>query len=180
MHSPFSFWNSLKFLIAVRGHYTSYKRNYPESSGNSLYEAYGRSEGHLRSREGIKLHGRLYLRSRFEGSLLSNLLEKRHCQHLPSMVQWNSGKHSWQEWRPPLFCTRKGIHKRGGGVNDSVEEMRKIRDFLRDSGGAERVELLPYHDMGRNKCNALGIDFHPFSVPEEDKLRELQAVFSPE
>ena len=67
-----------------------------------------------------------------------------------------------------------------GGVNDSVEEMRKIRDFLRDSGGAERVELLPYHDMGRNKCNALGIDFHPFSVPEEDKLRELQAVFSPE
>ena len=89
MHSPFSFWNSLKFLIALRGHYTSYKRNYPESSRNGLYEAYGRPEGHLRSGDGIKLHGCLYRRSCFERNSLSNLLEKRHCQPLPSMVQWN-------------------------------------------------------------------------------------------
>ena len=122
MHSPFSFWNSLKFLIALRGHYTSYKRNYPESSRNGLYEAYGRSEGYLRSGDGIKLHRCLYRRSCFEENSLSNPLEKRHCQHLPSMVKWNSGKHSWQEWMPPLFCTRKGIHKRGGGVNDSVRD----------------------------------------------------------
>ena len=103
MHSPFSFWNSLKFLIALRGHYTSYKRNYPESSRNGFYGAYGRPEGHLKSGDGIKLHGCLYRRSCFERNSLSNLLEKRHCQPFPSMVQWNPGKHSWQEWRPPLF-----------------------------------------------------------------------------
>ena len=71
MHSPFSFWNSLKFLIALRGHYTSYKRNYPESSRNGLYEAYRRPEGHLRSGDGIKLHGCLYRRSRFEDRISS-------------------------------------------------------------------------------------------------------------
>lgn len=67
-----------------------------------------------------------------------------------------------------------------GGVNDCVEEMCKIRDFLQHSGGVERVELLPYHDMGRNKRNALGMEFHPFPSPEAYKLQALQAIFSPD
>ena len=40
-------------------------------------------------------------------------------------------------------------------VNDSMEEMKSIRDLLEKNGGVERVELLPYHSFGENKRKAL-------------------------
>ncbi len=41
--------------------------------------------------------------------------------------------------------------------NDGEEEQRKIADFARELGKAvERTELLPYHDTGKSKYDALG------------------------
>ncbi len=65
-----------------------------------------------------------------------------------------------------------------GGVNDTVEEMEAIRDRLRLCVPPERVELLPYHAMGEHKYAAIGRDVVSFSVPDEEKMRQLRAVFT--
>ncbi len=61
------------------------------------------------------------------------------------------------------------------GVNDTLEEMRKIRDFLKKAGTPEKIELLPYHKMGENKYNAIGKEVKTFEVP--DNIDELKKVF---
>ena len=50
-------------------------------------------------------------------------------------------------------------------VNDSEEEMQRIRDFFERCGKPESIELLPYHAMGEGKHRALGKTPHTFSVP---------------
>lgn len=75
------------------------------------------------------------------------------------------------------------------GVNDSVEEMKEIREFLErcdglqlsekaSDSGIQRVELLPYHAMGENKYRAMDAEPTVFSAPSEEKMRELRAVFA--
>ncbi len=63
------------------------------------------------------------------------------------------------------------------GVNDTLEEMTKIRHFLATYGEPERTELLPYHKMGEHKYAALGKDTPRFSAPSKEKLAALRAVF---
>lgn len=58
-------------------------------------------------------------------------------------------------------------------VNDSEEEMRKIRDFFREYGEPEKIELLPYHRLGENKYAALGGESLEFEVPTKEKIKEL-------
>ena len=61
-------------------------------------------------------------------------------------------------------------------MNDTVEEMEAIRDRLHLCVPPERVELLPYHAMGEHKYAAIGRDVVSFSVPDEEKMRQLRAV----
>ncbi len=63
-------------------------------------------------------------------------------------------------------------------VNDSIEEMHPIKHFLARFGGADKVELLPYHAMGEHKYAAMGQAVRPFSVPSEEKMAQLKGVFS--
>lgn len=64
------------------------------------------------------------------------------------------------------------------GVNDSIEEAVKIRDFLKNIE-PERVELLPYHKMGISKYRAV---FHEeamgFVAPSKDKVEELHRIIT--
>lgn len=70
--------------------------------------------------------------------------------------------------RIPIIC----------GVNDRLEELRKIRDFLDAAGKPEKIELLPYHRMGENKYRALGMSPQHFAVPSPETMRRLEAVFA--
>lgn len=60
------------------------------------------------------------------------------------------------------------------GINDSMEEMMRIRDFLWQNGYPERVELLPYHRMGEGKMAALRRAVHQFSVPDPSRMEMLR------
>lgn len=63
-----------------------------------------------------------------------------------------------------------------GGVNDSAEEMLKIRDFLQ-AYTPVKIELLPYHDLGIHKYDALNMTKHIFNVPDESTLKKLNSIF---
>lgn len=62
-------------------------------------------------------------------------------------------------------------------VNDSAEEMQKIKVFFDVYGTPEKVELLPYHPMGESKCQALGKNRHIFEIPTAEKMKGLKEIF---
>lgn len=64
------------------------------------------------------------------------------------------------------------------GVNDSIEEMEKIKDFLNTYGKPEEVELLPYHAMGEHKYSAIGRETKRFVAPDANKMNDLKSVFN--
>lgn len=62
-------------------------------------------------------------------------------------------------------------------VNDSIEEMKKIKKFLDSCGTPEKVELLPYHAMGENKYCAIGKDACAFKTPTAESMKLLKSIF---
>lgn len=63
------------------------------------------------------------------------------------------------------------------GVNDSEEEMNKIKGFLDVNGCPEKIELLPYHEMGEHKYTALGRTGKHFEILDKQKIDKLRAFF---
>ena len=59
------------------------------------------------------------------------------------------------------------------GINDNVDEMTRIREFLLENGYPEQVELLPYHRMGENKLAALGRSVQQHGVPDKALMEVL-------
>lgn len=80
----------------------------------------------------------------------------------------DTGKAVWV--RVPVVC----------GVNDTTEEMKAIAAFLRGHRWPERIELLPYHTMGRNKWLALGRQPEAFERPDPESMAQLNAMFEKE
>ena len=64
------------------------------------------------------------------------------------------------------------------GVNDSVEEMNQIKEFLYSHGKPDLVELLPYHAMGENKYRAIGFEPQSFKAPIKEEMKVLREIFS--
>ncbi len=62
-------------------------------------------------------------------------------------------------------------------INDSIEEMRLIKEFLDKNGIPKKIELLPYHAMGENKYAAIGKEVERFVPPDNNKLNKLKAIF---
>lgn len=60
-------------------------------------------------------------------------------------------------------------------VNDTEEEMRGIKRLLTAQKSPEKVELLSYHAMSEHKYAALGKEVHAFSVPGEEKMKQLKS-----
>ena len=68
--------------------------------------------------------------------------------------------------RIPIIC----------GVNDSTGEMQRIKSFLQPYRPV-KIELLPYHNLGTHKYDALNMEKHEFDVPGEKIMKELNSVF---
>lgn len=78
----------------------------------------------------------------------------------------DAGKNLWV--RIPIIPT----------VNDRPEALEKIRDFLASCPKPERVELLPYHNLGRHKYAALGRQAQPFPAPDSQRIHQLRQIFA--
>ena len=61
------------------------------------------------------------------------------------------------------------------GVNDTVEEMQKIKNFLAPYKPS-KIELLPYHGMGEHKYEALGMKNIKFNAPNQNIMTKLNKV----
>ena len=64
------------------------------------------------------------------------------------------------------------------GVNDTAEEMMKIKSFLASYGTPKKIDLLPYHNIGNHKYSALSKKACAFTTPSEDKMKQLNSIFS--
>lgn len=62
------------------------------------------------------------------------------------------------------------------GVNDTEEEMRKIKEFLKPYSPL-KLELLCYHKMGEHKYDALNMQITKFNVPDKTILDKLNYIF---
>ena len=59
-----------------------------------------------------------------------------------------------------------------GGFNDDLSEMQKASEFLK-SIRTDKIEILPYHNMGEHKYKALGMEEYSFSVPDKEIFKHL-------
>ena len=50
------------------------------------------------------------------------------------------------------------------GYTDDLQDLQKLKDFIADLNTVQKVELLPYHDMGKFKWKKLGLDYTLESV----------------
>lgn len=57
------------------------------------------------------------------------------------------------------------------GKTDSEEYILKLKEFIKTLDNVEKVELLPYHLLGVNKYETLGIKYRLDGVPSMDKDR---------
>ena len=57
------------------------------------------------------------------------------------------------------------------GVNDSIEQILELKTFISNLKNIERVELLPYHTMAKNKYEKLGRVYPLGTTPAMDEKR---------
>ena len=64
------------------------------------------------------------------------------------------------------------------GVNADEENIRETARFVRRHLPAARMELLPYHTLGKSKYQALSLTPHPdcFLTPDEEEMKRLRQL----
>jgi pyruvate formate lyase activating enzyme len=65
------------------------------------------------------------------------------------------------------------------GLTDDLEEIQHVASFAADLGNVERIDVLPFHQMGKFKWHRLGIPYtlENVSPPENDQVERACAVF---
>lgn len=63
------------------------------------------------------------------------------------------------------------------GVTDSEEELLELKQFINSLCTVEKVELLPYHNLGRHKWETLGYDYYLNDIRPADS-EDIQRVKS--
>ena len=65
------------------------------------------------------------------------------------------------------------------GLTDDLEDIAKIAAFVAGLGNVERVDVLPFHQMGKHKWKKLGLEYKLETVqpPDTDTVERTCAVF---
>ncbi len=66
------------------------------------------------------------------------------------------------------------------GINDSVQEVQRIGEFVAGLGGIREVQLLPYHQTGVEKYGRLGLDYTMSHAvpPTPERMNEIASELS--
>lgn len=64
------------------------------------------------------------------------------------------------------------------GINDTIEHIYKFKDYTDTFNNVEKIELLPYHTLGVNKYESMGINYKLKNVKplSNDKIEELRKL----
>jgi pyruvate formate lyase activating enzyme len=64
------------------------------------------------------------------------------------------------------------------GINADHKNINEIINFIRNLN-IKNINLLPYHEIGKDKYNRLGLDYkgHLMKVPSDEKLKEFKSLF---
>ncbi len=57
------------------------------------------------------------------------------------------------------------------GINDDEEHVKKLKDFAKIVSNVERIELLPYHSLAKDKYEKLKISYPLNDTPDMEKAR---------
>lgn len=62
------------------------------------------------------------------------------------------------------------------GINDDKKHMKLLKEFASKIPNVERIELLPYHSMGKSKYEELKIEYRLGDTPnmDKEKCKELE------
>jgi pyruvate formate lyase activating enzyme len=65
-----------------------------------------------------------------------------------------------------------------GGVNNSEENIAASAAYVHDVLPAAKMELLPYHSLGRIKYEAIGMPFDQegFYTPDKEEMKKLRGI----
>jgi len=55
------------------------------------------------------------------------------------------------------------------GINDNEEHLRGIKEIIQKYPELQAVEIMPYHNMGRDKANRVGMDFKLSKIKNADE-----------
>jgi len=64
-------------------------------------------------------------------------------------------------------------------INDTDEEIRKMISFISNLDHIERIDLLPFHKIGKEKYRRLGLSYNmeDFFEPSQDMMKKLKQQF---
>ena len=67
------------------------------------------------------------------------------------------------------------------GITDAKEDLLKLRDFIHGLNNVQKVEVLPYHDLGRYKWDAAGAKYpldgvKPASLDDVKRAKEILEI----
>lgn len=65
------------------------------------------------------------------------------------------------------------------GITDNEDHIKRLRDYVKQIQNVQKVELLPYHLLGTNKYEVMGIPYPLEGVPAmgKEKIKQLQSDY---
>ena len=65
-----------------------------------------------------------------------------------------------------------------GGLNDTEDNIKRLKELIHDKKCIQKIELLPFHKMCESKYKELGLPFPfaHFSEPSKEKINELNKI----
>lgn len=62
-------------------------------------------------------------------------------------------------------------------VNDDLSELENIKNLIFSYGNPQKIELLPYHNLGENKAIAINKHQEKFMIPKEELMKKFNSIF---
>ena len=67
-----------------------------------------------------------------------------------------------------------------GGFTEDIESAKQLAEFVKPMTNVEKVELLPYHELGKHKWEAMGENYQLDTIhpPTKEVMEDIKKVFT--